>query len=286
LVYWAGDWLYLPVRPFFAYANIRSNIQSLLFLLFDAVTCKLSDRVWDTTERISRARKGICPWVLKSGKERTLSPLFIHRSCRINRTPDCFHFVHFGVLTEDRQPSLLLRAISQIIHLGHRVHLHLIGFSIDRNEDMLSNLGATLGITEHVTFHGFIEEFDQIDSMLQQYDCGLALAVPSCHLHSYFAWTSKIAYYLSMGVPVVTTRHSSELAVWIEKYHAGCVVDNSLESLVDAMLQVMESYRTGFPRIVDQNINLLIDAVDSVNSFNEVLMDLARTNAFSGGESR
>jgi glycosyltransferase involved in cell wall biosynthesis len=275
LIYWVGDWLYLPRSNWFTTSNIRTNIQSLLFLGIDLVTYRLSTFVWNTTDRIASARKAVAPSIIDSGKEQTIYPIWIHRMSRWHHDEGDFHFVFFGAMTSGRNLEQLLYAFSKLLETDSCVYLHFVGLAINQYDQFLRTLSEKLKIETHVLFHGYNPDFGQIDKMMQSYDCGIALSELDLSHHTYYAWTSKIAYYLSMGLPVLVTRDSSILANAVVNHYAGYAVENTEKDILMGMKKIMDFHQRDFPQKMSKNINTMIQSRICLDQIRQTLFTIS-----------
>lgn len=267
LIYWVGDWLYLPKQPWFHYANWNSNVQSLLFLLSDFLTCWKADRIWNTTKRIELARQAIPYSRLCRHKEIVLHPLLLHQSSHVYSKNRVFRIVYFGTLTPDRHLPIMLEAIRSLLDAGLHIHFYLIGIAINQYDIIIKKLVSSLHIMDHVTIWGAIDDISKINDLLLECDCGIALAETEKTYHTYYAWTSKIACYLSLGIPVITTRHSSELADLVFYYRSGYCVENTIQSIAQGIYHIYNQLEEDGSKAFTENIGHMMDSISSWRFF-------------------
>lgn len=145
--------------------------------------------------------------------------------------PSTFHVVAIGNIRRPKNYPLLLQAFAKVHEQEPRAHLSIIGQE-DREGlfESLLELAQQLGITPHVTFHGFVAD---PETLLASADCfvlastqeGFSLATIEAMLN---------------GVPVVATRCGGPEEI-VQHGLTGLLVPiNDAEALSAAVLDVLQ----------------------------------------------
>jgi glycosyltransferase involved in cell wall biosynthesis len=112
-------------------------------------------------------------------------------------------------------------------------------------------LARKLKLTKKVKFFGVVEDFSEI---FKKWDIGVAPYKYSENNLSRYAEPTKIKDYLSYGLPVITTK-ATYFAGEIDKYEAGVVIDDNIESFAGAVDKITKSYKNfleGVSKLVDK----------------------------------
>lgn len=100
------------------------------------------------------------------------------------------------------------------------------------------SLAKKMGISKKVMFYGRVED---ITILFSEWDMALALYEESEMNLSYYCEPTKIKHYLSYGLPVITTK-TTYFHKELEKFGAGIVIDESIESLDLAIKKIAQNY--------------------------------------------
>ncbi|AFY30856.1 glycosyltransferase [Calothrix sp. PCC 7507] len=131
-----------------------------------------------------------------------------------------------------KRPELLLQALSTLAEQNQDFHLILAGSGETGYENELKNLASSLGITNRVSFAGFVMGEDK-DLLLQGSDF---FVLPSFSENFGIA----VAEAMAVGLPVVITP-GVQIAPEVATAEAGLVVEGMLEPLVEAIAQLLKS---------------------------------------------
>lgn len=99
-------------------------------------------------------------------------------------------------------------------------------------------LAQQLGIKNKVTFYGKV---DDIAPFFKKWDIGIALYENRSDNLSIYCEPTKVKHYLSYGIPVITTR-ATYFSSEVTEYNAGCVIDETTESLQNACDKIIRLY--------------------------------------------
>lgn len=198
VVYYVSD--YSPNR-------YKNNIFNRVYLWLDRIASTHADYIWDVSKAMQPAR-------ILAGLDPKKSAPVIHvpnglYPSQISVAPlstiDPYALVYLGTLGKENGPELLIEAMPKILRIFSKATLHVIGGNqVDISK--LRQLATSLGVQDHVTFHGFVMRSSDATRILNR--CSLALAPYRAISGSprFYADAGKIRIYCGAGVPVVTTR--------------------------------------------------------------------------------
>ncbi len=158
------------------------------------------------------------------------------------------HSLKLGFIGVLRQGLGLDMAFSYVAKNPHAGTLEIIGGGY--GFEYYKNLAKELGIEDKIVFHGFV---DDPASIMRTWDIALALYEYTPGNPSIYCEPTKIKDYLSYGLPVITTK-TTYLYAEIEKYGAGEVIEETVESLARAVTTITKEYAKyiqGVDRMVD-----------------------------------
>lgn len=110
--------------------------------------------------------------------------------------------VYLGHLVERQGVATLIEAVKLLIDDKQKVHADIIGAG--PLLDDLKKQAKSLGIEKNVTFHGFVKDHKDVESILA---AGMLAAAPYKHEENFvqFADAGKLKAYLGAGLPIVLT---------------------------------------------------------------------------------
>lgn len=143
--------------------------------------------------------------------------------------------IYLGTLTKQQGIQLVLRALPAVKKKITDMQFSIIGKGI--YQKTLETLAKKLGISECVTFLGFIEDPVEVDKRIGQAALGIATYDPEL---SFVIYTEpgKVKRYLSVGVPVLMT-NVSPLAKILEKKSCGLVCHWDTEEVKDSIISFL-----------------------------------------------
>ena len=106
--------------------------------------------------------------------------------------------------------------------------LSLIGAAANGFEREITSRIHKLGIDDHIYFPNKFVSQDELSKHATQCFCGIAIYSTENDNFTHFADPGKVKSYIEMGLPVVMTR-ISEIVPYIEKFHAGEIIDSTRE---------------------------------------------------------
>lgn len=144
-----------------------------------------------------------------------------------------------GMLKESQGLDFLFDALPKIYQQLPKIKIEIIG-SGPQEEHFKRRARKWKQV---VTFLGYIEKNNEVDTIIRRWSVGLATYVPLPSNESYWTDPSKIKAYLSLGVPVITTS-VPYFANEIKRYQAGEVVMyGKTEELISTLQTIMKRRR-------------------------------------------
>jgi len=167
----------------------------------------------------------------------------------VNLLPDCpeaRHKLHqnYGIpnykpiilflsrLHYKKRPGLLIQALSQLAVQTYNFHLILVGSGERDYVNHLKKLVASVGLTKHTSFAGFVTGEDK-NLLLQGSDI---FVLPSFSENFGVA----VAEAMAAGLPVIVTP-GVQISPEIAAANAGFVVEGEIETLADAIATLLNS---------------------------------------------
>lgn len=213
---------YVPKR----FGNPALNF---LYRYFDKECLKHCKVVWNVSEKIADAREEFGQINRKDSVDQIVVPLGIWYE-RIPYLPSNkrkkHSFVFMGHLLEKQGLEVVIQALSKVIKKFPTATLTIIGTG--PHESKLRDLVKKLHLQKSVTFTGYIESHEQVESLLAENLIAVATYKPDPESFTYFADPGKIKNYLAAGLPVLVTDVPS-IAQKLEKEKCGiiCMFDST-----------------------------------------------------------
>ena len=141
----------------------------------EKILIKRADLVWDISPRIKDARASIDNIPPSKYQVRPVPLGYSDIGAQLpkssdDRTPNSLGFV--GTLSENQGLQLVVQAIQGFRPKINNIHLHVVGDGPMRMG--LEELVTNLGLSEHVTFYGFVKEDAVVYTILQKCRVGMA----------------------------------------------------------------------------------------------------------------
>jgi glycosyltransferase involved in cell wall biosynthesis len=133
--------------------------------------------------------------------------------------------------------EIILKAFSAVLKKHHDSKLYITGHA-DKEESRIRPLVKELKISGNVIFTGFIKE-DELNNLVKHSYIGLAIWSYNAPTSATYGDPEKIRRYFHFGLPVVSTENAFT-AETIKKYGAGMVVDDKVESVTKAIMELFE----------------------------------------------
>lgn len=220
----------------------HNKIFNAIYLWLDRLAAYHSDFIWDVSPAMHPAR-------IKAGLDRKKSAPVIRVANAIAADDKVFlsmkqikldHLVYMGTLGVDNGSDVAIKALPLVLKKFPKACLHIIGGGNPAFFKRLKNLAKSLRVRSRVKFHGFIlSDKKMLKTMSRFY---LAVApyrdIPeSCR---FYGDSTKIRAYLSVGLPVITTK-VPPLAREIIRAKAGIIVDDNEKELAREIIKLFKN---------------------------------------------
>ena len=169
------------------------------------------------------------------GKYRELVPFGFNQELIKKSAPKKLKLGFIGVLRKMQGLDLVFEFLSKsksdisIDSVGQGQHL-----------DYYKRIVKNMKLTKKVKFYGHVEDISPIAA---NWDIGVALYENTEDNYSIYCEPTKIKNYLSLGLPVITTK-AIYLHKEITKFHAGEVVEENVDSLSLAVQKIVSHYES------------------------------------------
>ncbi len=144
--------------------------------------------------------------------------------------------VYLGHLVERQGVATLIKALGLIMQQDAEVQADIIGGG--PLADDLRALAKKLGIANRVTFHGFVKEHEDVESILAKATVAAAPYVKDKDSFTQFADPGKIKAYLGASLPIVLTDVPPNAAE-LEKAGAAVIVEDNPESVAQGLTSLL-----------------------------------------------
>lgn len=222
--------------------RFRNNILNTIYHLIDKICCYNADFIWNSSPLMVRERekKGVRT---QKAAEQIVVPdgNNFDRIERLSITEiNRYDVVFMGHLRESTGVAMLIEAFSEICLSVDKAGLVIIGTG--PLEDFLKQRVAELGISDKVSFAGYIEDYTKLEEMMA--GCAVAVApyVPDPGSFSFYSDVNKPKAYMACGLPVVITP-VPQIAYEIKKKKAGLLVNYNKREISEAIVELLTNDR-------------------------------------------
>jgi glycosyltransferase involved in cell wall biosynthesis len=225
------------------YTNDRFGRRSPLTWVYNAVDkkcCEQADELWALTKESHEAR-------LKSLKLEELKKPFLEVPMGANMLAapkvgrNAFaskQIVFLGHIIEKQGVQLVLRALKRIRVSLPSVHFMVMGTG--PYLDTVKALAQELGVSDAVTFRGFVESDDEIETVLAQSAVAVAPYNPEKASFTRYADAGKLKMYLGAGLPIVMTDVTIN-AKQLEQEAGASLINYDEEELHRALVEILNN---------------------------------------------
>ncbi len=234
LIYYSID--YTPQR-------FKGSFMNSLYHFLDRFACRNSDLNWVVAKHMVDARRENGVDLSKSSPFKEVPMGFGKQDVKVLPIQKIFFYnlVYMGTILEKQGIQLAIESLPKLITTFPQMHLIVIGAG--DFEDQLKKQVEQLGITENVTFKGFIGYGKEMIELILQGSVGLAPYKPVPGSFSYWSDPSKIKIYLGCGLPVITTNVTAFSKV-IQEKGAGIVIDYKTDEFCKAVISLLGEVKT------------------------------------------
>jgi glycosyltransferase involved in cell wall biosynthesis len=150
---------------------------------------------------------------------------------------DRWTIAFMGHLRPGQGAEFLIDAIPDILQQLPDVRLMIIGTG-PLEADLKSRVISS-GISQHVTFTGFVPDHQSLLKLLRNCTIGVAPYVDHADTFARYGDPGKPKAYLSAGLPVIITR-VTPVAHEIDQEQCGIAIEYSRKALVDAVIALLD----------------------------------------------
>lgn len=225
---------YVPQR-------FENKILNEAYHLVDKVCVKYSDQTWNLSPRMAEGREKLRGMKRSLYNRQKVVPIGVWFK-RIKRVPFVQvrknTVVFVGHLVEKQGVQLLIRAIPKIIKEIPDFEFLIIGKG--SYAENLKKLVKNLRVGKYVKFTGYIESQQEVENLIAECACGIALYDKSKDKYTYYADPMKLKDYLSAGLPVILTDVPYN-AREIERKGCGLVVAYRKDNVSAAVIELLRN---------------------------------------------
>ncbi|HUC36008.1 MAG TPA: glycosyltransferase [Acidimicrobiales bacterium] len=233
VVFYAIDWS--PKR-------FESVGLDVVYHVTDRTAALLADETWNTAEAMNKGRwPGWLPSLIREGvvaRSKTVQTGIA--SSLLAELPKAdrnrHRLVFMGHLLEKQGLQHVIAALPLIAQNVTDVELAVVGSG--PFEEQLRRLVGKYGVTDRVSFLGYVPDESEVLQILASSSIGLAPYLESVDNYTAYADPGKVKNYLAAGLPVVISR-VPVIARQIESHGCGCVVPAEPQSLAAAVTTLL-----------------------------------------------
>lgn len=208
-------------------ANATYSLARTFILMLDTLCLLRADIAWNNSPFAQKTRRSL-------SKKASAKQIFVLGA---SPPPKASSFqarkqraiAYMGSVNETLGVKTVIHAMPSVLQKVPDAHLHIIGKpSSESFMSELLNIVRNLHIERAVTFHGFLA-----DSEIEKIFSGCRIGVAP-YTEPVFD-SSKIRYYVFLGLPVVFSNLSSEVTNLVERFHAGQATRSDYRSFAEAI---------------------------------------------------
>ncbi len=221
-VYWIGDY-FPPVNKYlYWFEKLKTFYHervSFRYYLSDGINKKINGRI------------------RKDATHRTIMWGVKQKAIRRNAPKHQVNLLFVGLIKQGQG----LEKLFAFLRTHKEYSLKIIGICGDALFSEYQTSIANNGIQKQVFFPNMFYSDDQLTQLTKSCHIGIALYDISPLSSAYYTDPGKVKSYTEVNLPVIMSNISS-IASYIQKYHAGEVIDQKSESLIDAIEQIRKDY--------------------------------------------
>jgi len=198
VIYYVSD--YSPKR-------YSQNWFNTIYVFLDKFCAKHSEYIWDVSPAMQKGRK-------QAGLEQDKSaPVIIVPNalfpsqifhCPINeQIPHSLVFA--GTLGLENGSDIAIKAVAKLVKKYPDISLHVFGGNEQGKETFLKKMAEDLKIKDHIFFHGFVNNAEELSRKINRYMIGLAPYKVQENSVRAFGDATKLRLYMGAGIPAITT---------------------------------------------------------------------------------
>ncbi len=198
------------------------------------------DMIWYPTDRIKEwdSQRGLIHRNTVTTSCGVVDSLQVRQN--VTRLKDKRKLCYIGQLTNLAGIDLVLESLAILKKYIADVHLIIIGggsLSIGKYKV----LAERLGISEQVSFLGYIPETNDAINIMSECSLGLALFKPVINNVSLYTEPSKVKEYIKAGIPVVMTNIGPDVRFEILRFDCGILVEFDKNEVARALTEILSN---------------------------------------------
>jgi glycosyltransferase involved in cell wall biosynthesis len=204
----------------------------------DAICLAGADVTWNVSDRIAEGRETIRGLKRSAYDRQVTVPIGIWIERQTRRGFDQIErhsLIYSGGLLPHQGVRLVLEAMPSIVAKVPDAILRIAGMGPLEAE--LKALTAALDMEQHVQFLGYVENSEDLESLVAGSGVAAAMYSQEMDRWSYYADPSKVKLYLGAGVPIVTTS-LTHIAKELERRRCGLVIPYDREAFAEAVVMI------------------------------------------------
>ncbi len=229
-IFWVWDY-YPPLH-----GSKIINLMRWLYWQYDKASI-VSDKLVFLNQRLLDLRKDI--GILPQSATYPIIPIGTKPQSVSHKTPQTIVLGLLGVQKKSQGLDLLFDNAELLTKTFPSMRLEVIGAGPDEQYFHKRAKETVLP----TTFYGFLPQDKEIEKIISDWSIGIAPYVPEEGNVVYYTDPSKIKYYFSYGVPVITTR-VFRFSEEIEKNEAGIIINYDINEFIDAIKKILSDYTT------------------------------------------
>jgi len=213
----------------------------LLVFSFKISTSFLTDLMVVFYDGVIAISTNIRDWVLRYNKNVVLIPILSNDNFLPDKKPgnasDDFMIGYAGSLTlkKDGLRELIL-SIQILVKEGHKIRLNIFGSGNKEDVSFLNSLIASQSLSDHVFMRGQVTQA-ALQEELRRHDL-LVLPRPESK-QAHYGFSTKLAEYLSTGIPVLATDVSDNKRYLQDGINAYLLDDLTPENLAEKLKKII-----------------------------------------------
>jgi glycosyltransferase involved in cell wall biosynthesis len=233
-----ADWTVMYSIDFVPH-RFRSRSLNWIYHAIDRFAASHVNVIWNVSDQIRDARRS------RDGSRRVAPQLVVPIGTHFDRIhrlhlsdANATQLVFLGHLLEKQGLQLAIQGLPRIRERIPQASILVIGRG--PHESVLKELADRYRVTDSIDFRGYVEDHEEIESLLAASAVALAPYVPDPLSFTRFADPMKIKTYLACGLPIVLT-DVPDMAQTVATAGAGTIIPYEVGPLVDAVAMYLEN---------------------------------------------
>jgi glycosyltransferase involved in cell wall biosynthesis len=218
--------------------RFSNPLLNTLYHRIDRFCVEHADITWNLSDRMAEGREKVSGYPRKLREKQIELPIGVWWNRIKPKKAIGNRAIFVGHITEKQGVQLVIEAIPLILRQVRDFRLDIAGDGPYRNQ--LEEQVKRLGLSQYVTFHGFIKKDQDVEKMVARSALTLALYRKENNPFTYYADPGKLKVYLASGVPVLLTDLPA-VAREIARAKAGLLVEYDPDSVANAIIKLLKN---------------------------------------------